>query len=117
MSSGTVVRRHIGGHRTRRMAQFPLVKTQPTGDRPRYLIVVAPDRPDLLQYLARQFAEDKWVEIVLDRRRRDLPRGQSPEPELAFDRRHRPLNPIDFPSRSFLIVPRPTVAQESASVY
>jgi hypothetical protein len=99
------------------MAQFPLVKTQPTGDRPRYLIVVAPDRPDLLQYLARQFAEDKWVEIVLDRRRRDLPRGQSPEPELAFDRRHRPLNPIDYPSSSFLIVPRPTLAQVSPSVY
>jgi len=106
MSSGTVVRRHIGGHRTRRMAQFPLVKTQPTGDRPRYLIVVAPDRPDLLQYLARQVAEDKWVEIVLDRRRRDLHRGQSPEPELAFDRRNRPQNPTDSPSRSFLIVPR-----------
>jgi len=117
MSSGTVVRRHIGGHRTRRMAQFPLVKTQPTADRPRYLIVVAPDRPDLLQYLARQFAEDKWVEIVLDRRMRDLHHGQSAEPELAFDRRHRPQNPIDFPSRWFLIVPRPTLAQESPSIY
>jgi hypothetical protein len=106
MSSGTVVRRHIGGHRTRRMAKLPLVKTQPTGDRPRYLIVVAPDRPDLLQYLARQFAEDKWVEIVLDRRRRDLHRGQSSKPELAFDRRNHPQNPTDSPSRSFLIVPR-----------
>jgi hypothetical protein len=106
MSSGTVVRRHIGGHRTRRMTQFPLVKPQPTGDRPRYLIVVAPDRPDLLQYLARQFAEDKWVEIVLDRRRRDLHRGPLPEPELAFDRRHRPHNPPESSSASFLIVPR-----------
>lgn len=117
MSSGTVVRRHIGGHRTRRMAQIPLVKTQPTGERPRYLIVVAPDRPDLLQYLTRQFAEDKWVEIVLDRRRRDSHSGQSPDPDLALDRRHRPQNPIDFPSRSFLIVPRPTLAQKSPSIY
>jgi hypothetical protein len=117
MSFGTVVRRHIGAHRTRRKAQFPLVKTQPTGDRPRYLIVVAPDRPDLLQYLAKQFAEDKWVEIVLDRRTRDLHRGQSQNPELPFDRRRRPQNPNDFPSRSFLIVPRPTLAQESPSIY
>ena len=79
--------------------------------------MVAPDRPDLLQYLARQVAEDKWVEIVLDRRRRDLHCGQPPDPELAFDRRHRPQNPIDFPSGSFLIVPRPTLAQESPSIY
>ena len=117
MSSGTVVRRHIGGHRTRRKAHFPVVKTHPTGDRPRYLIVVAPDRPDLLQYLTRQFAEDKWVEIVLDRRRQDSHRGLSPEPGLAFDRRNRPQHPIDVPSRAFLIVPRPTLSQESPSGY
>jgi hypothetical protein len=38
-------------------------------DRLGWVIVVARDRPDLLAYLARAFAGDRKIEIVMDRRR------------------------------------------------
>jgi len=41
---------------------------QPETARPRYLIVVARDQPDLWRHLRKSFGELKGVDVVLDRR-------------------------------------------------
>ena len=41
---------------------------QPEAPRPRYLIVVARDQPDLWRHLRQSFGELRGVDVVLDRR-------------------------------------------------
>jgi hypothetical protein len=56
-----------------------------TPERPRWVIVVAVDRPETYPALRRTFAESAWVEVVIDRRHAE--RRQHRDGLAATDRR------------------------------
>ena len=82
------------------------LNAQPTGDTVRYLIIVARHRPDLWHALMRQFAGERRVQVLRDRRRLERrQRVQTREPDRrGRDRRRPPSLDTDLPHRSFLIV-------------
>jgi hypothetical protein len=72
------------------------------------LIVVARDQPDLWQTLARQFASNPKVQVLLDRRHWERrQRLQILEvDQRGIDRRHPPRPEHDVRQRSFVIIRR-----------
>ena len=49
----------------------------------RHLFIVSREQPGLFSYLAREFANEPEVTVILDRRRGERRSGQEPETELA----------------------------------
>jgi len=73
----------------------------------RHLFILSRRDPDLYEYLKERFADDRAVEVILDRRR--APAAASP------DRRQRPDADAELLARSYTIVtisegPRSSVA-------
>jgi hypothetical protein len=54
------------------------------------LFIVARDRPRLYESLRRQFAEEREVQVILDRRHGERPGGTPPREDAPTDRRRRP---------------------------
>lgn len=72
-----------------------------------YLLIVAQNQPELCNYLARSFAGEDRVEVVLDRRagqRRERVRAR--DPERRRGERRRPISGGKLLSLGVLIVPR-----------
>ncbi len=72
---------------------------------PRYLVIVARDRPDLLRHLVEALADWPDAEVLPDRR---YGRRWSPSPEIQpreVERRRPVSRESDVDSRAFLIVP------------
>ena len=76
--------------------------------RPRYLVIVSRDKPDLCRHLVRDFAFMEAVEVVLDRRREERRRWiqAHPEKRRRFDRRFDSSGEINLHRNGFAIVRR-----------
>jgi hypothetical protein len=85
----------------------PPPKTQPSGRKPRGLIIVAQDQPDLWHSLTRSFELEGEVEVFMDRRqgeRRERIQPREAERRTA-DRRRPPSIMNDLRRRSCVLVP------------
>jgi hypothetical protein len=72
----------------------------------RYLFIVARDEPDLWAHLAREFAGEGEVEVLLDRRRRERRRVALPTgiDRRRGDRRRRPALSREIENLNFALV-------------
>ncbi len=90
---------------SKRLPESRLAKAQPTSDKVRCLFIVARDQPDLWDRLRKDFAEDKEVHVILDRRRGERrQRVQPPTRERRWDYRRRASIDTDLRYRSFVII-------------
>ncbi len=72
----------------------------------RYLLIVARNEPDLFDHLARDFAGDDKVQVLLDRRREERRKqNQTHEPERQAERRRQP-NGRRSPLPSWFVIAR-----------
>ena len=98
----------LGGEATTPSKRFPEsrpAKAQPTSDKVRCLFIVARGQPDLWDHLRKDFAEDKEVRVILDRRRGERrQRVQPPKRERRWDYRRRATIDTDLRYRSFVII-------------
>ena len=79
-----------------------------TGEKVRYMLIVARNQPDLCDYLIRNFTGDEKVQVLLDRRRgqrRQRVQPHEPERRQAERRRQPGSHP---PSDWFVVVRRQT---------
>jgi len=71
--------------------EIPQLREDTAGGRVRYLLIVAPNQPDVGSYLTRSFAGDQKVQVLLDRRRGERrQRVQAREPERRRTDRRKP---------------------------
>ena len=79
-----------GSTSSEKSVKIQAVKPGTRADGVRYLFIVGRDEPELYDRLARDFSEDKEVQVLLDRRLRERRRGgkaQGPERRRAGRRR------------------------------
>lgn len=86
-------------------ATTPSKRAQPTSDKTRCLFIVARDQADLWDHLRKDFADDKEVRVILDRRRGERrQRAQPHEGQRRRDDRRRASIGTDLRYRSFVII-------------
>jgi hypothetical protein len=68
----------------------------------RCLVIVSRDQPELFERLASIYAQEGWIEVLLDRRHGQLRTGIGNRP----DRRSPPSPDTDLQNQGFIVIPR-----------